>query len=161
MTALRSGRHLMYHWSAKPPFFCNACCESSAPVSFSGPPSWKLAASCTLVAWSACNRCSSDGSSTPIHGRLPAACYVATRRRVSAATISKGQAALQAGGGVDVSLLCTSILRRWREPCLFNMRQISMFPCCCCRVFGEKPRTPPRALPATRSSQKQFFSSTL
>ena len=43
-------------------------------------------------------------------------------------------------GAVDVSLLCTSILRHWREPFSFNMRQVSMFPRCCCRVFGEKPR---------------------
>ena len=64
----------MYHKSARPPFICNGCCGSSVSVSFSGAPSWKLAVSCTLVAWSACNRCSSDGSSTPIHGRLPAAC---------------------------------------------------------------------------------------
>ena len=44
----------MYHWSAIPPFFCNACRRSRAPVSFSG---WKFAASCYKAAWSAWSRC--------------------------------------------------------------------------------------------------------
>ena len=38
---------------------------------------------------------------------------------------------------VDVTLL--SILRHRREPFLFNVRQLAMFPRCCC-VLWEKPR---------------------
>ena len=44
-------------------------------ITFSGPPSWKLADSCILTAWSAC--CSSAESSTPIQGRVPVACRAA------------------------------------------------------------------------------------
>ena len=80
-----------HHRSATPPFFCSARRGLWAPVRFSGPPSWKLVDSCSLVAWSAFNCYSSDGSSTPIHGRLPAACCAATRRLVSAATIPKAR----------------------------------------------------------------------
>ena len=109
-------------------FSAGACCGSRAPVCFSGPASWKFADSCNLAAWSACSRCSSAESFTPIQGRVSAACRAAMLPR---------QAALQ--GDVNVSLLCTTILGNWREPFLFNMRRVSMFPCCC-RVLGEKTR---------------------
>ena len=48
---------------------------------------------------------------------------------------------------VNVSSLCTTILRHWREPFLFNMGQVPMFPCCCCCVAH---------WPSTRSSQSSF-----
>ena len=120
----------MYHKFAKPPFFCSTCRGSLSPASFSGPPSWKLAVSCSLTQCSPSKRWNSKGSSTPIHGRLPDACRAATRPRVSTATIRS----------INISLLCTTIIGHWREPFLFNMRQVLMFPCCCCRVLGEKPR---------------------
>ena len=43
-------------------------------------------------------------------------------------------------GAVNVSLLCTSILRHWQWPFLFNMRQVSMFSRCGYRVLWEEPR---------------------
>ena len=55
------------------------------------------------------------------------------RPRASAATIPKAR--LHSRGSIN-----TTILGHWREPFLFNMRQVSMFPRCCCRVLGEKPR---------------------
>ena len=51
---------------------------------------------------------------------------------------SWGQAALQ--GTVDVSLLCTTILRHRWEPFLLNMGQAPMCLRCCCRVLGKEPR---------------------
>ena len=59
-------------------------------------------------------------------------------------------------GCVNVSLLCTTILRHWREPFLFNMGHVSMFPRCCCCVLWERTAAPPRALPSTRSFQSNF-----
>ena len=46
----------------------------------------------------------------------------------------QGQAAVQEA--IDVSLLCTTILRHWRELFLLNVRHVSMFPRCCCRVLS-------------------------
>ena len=106
----------MYHRSAKPPFFCNAFCG--------------LADSCTLPAWSACNRCSSDGSSTPIHGRLCAAtflppaslrpgCTPGSRRRLLALHLDPsalaGALLVQHETGFDVSALLLLCLGRNRD----------------------------------------------
>ena len=66
--------------------------------------------------------------------RLPG-CNTSSRLRRHHA---QSQTALQ--GAVKISLLCTSILWLWREPFLFNMGQVLMFPRCCCRVLWEKPR---------------------
>ena len=41
---------------------------------------------------------------------------------------------------VNVSLLCTSILRYWQDPFLFNMGQAPMFPRFGCRVLWEEAR---------------------
>ena len=67
-------------------------------------------------------------SFTPIQGRA----------RTSAAPMPKGLAALQ--GAVNVSLLCTSILRHWKEPFLFNIGQVPMFPRCLLPCAWEEPR---------------------
>ena len=49
------------------------------------------------------------------------------------------------------SLLCTSILRHWQEPFLFNMGQSRYFPRGCC-VLWEKPRCRlPHCLPLDHS----------
>ena len=138
----------MYQRSAKPPFFCNACCGLSASASFSGPPSWKLAVSCTLAAWSACNHCGSEGSSTPIHGMLPAACCAATSTRVSAATIP---------GARLLSLLCTTILRHWRDPSCSTRDKFRCFHAAAAMcVERNRDAATPRALPSTRSSRNNF-----
>ena len=54
-----------------------------------------------------------------------------------AATISR-EAALQ--GSIGVFLFCSTIFGHWRQLLLFCVRQVSMFPRCCCCVLGEKPR---------------------
>ena len=76
----------------RPPLFCNACCGSWAPVSFSKPQSWKfalipafwlrglLAIAVLLHEWL-----------TPIQRRVPAACRAAMLPRVSAATKPKAR----------------------------------------------------------------------
>ena len=70
----------------------------------------------------------------------------------------QSQAAFQ--GSINISLLCTTILRHWREPFLFNTRQVSMFPRCCCRVLREEPRRRlAQCLPLNHS--EAIFSSTL
>ena len=134
-----------YHRAARPPFFCNA-----SPVSFSGPPSWKLTVSCTLVAWSARNRRASDGSSTPIHGRLPAACRAAMRSRVSAATIP--DARLHSSG--PSTSPCSAPQSLGMAPAPLARRETGVDfstpppPCA-----WERTATPLRALLSTRSFQ--------
>ena len=64
-----------------------------------------------------------------------------------------GRAALL--GAVNVSLLCTSILRHWQEPFLFSIRQVSQFPCCCC-VLREEPRRLAHGLPLQSSFSRHF-----
>ena len=108
----------MYHRSARPPFFFNACRGSSAPMNFPGPPNWKLAVSCYLTEWSAGRRFGCEGSSEPIHERLPDACWAVTRPRVSAATIPR--AGLHSRVTVDVSFFCTTIFGHWRQPLLLT-----------------------------------------
>ena len=110
------------------------CCGSWAPVSFSGPPSWKCADSSNLAGWSACRRCTVYATPGKGARRLPRG--NASSRFCS--HHSQGQAALQ--GAINVSLLCTLILRHWREPFLFNMRQVPMFPRSNCCVLREQPR---------------------
>ena len=122
-------------------------------------PHCVLGHSCHLAAWSACRRFSSTGSSTPhcaclyriVHAnprkgsrRLP--CGNASSRLCRHQ--SKGQAALQEA--VNVSLLCTSILRHWREP--FSLLQL-------CALGETAP--PPRALPSARSSRGSFSLSSI
>ena len=137
----------MYHKSTKPPFFCSTC-PGSLAVSFSFPPNRKLTVSCSLTACSACRRWNSEGSSTPIDGRLPHACRAATRPRVSAATIPKAR--LHSKGPSTSPVFCSTIFGHWCQPNLFNMRQVSMFPRRC-RCLGRN-----RALPSTQSFQSNF-----
>ena len=118
---------------------------------FSGHPSWKFADSCNLAAWSVCNHCSSAESFTPIQGRGPPLagqrCFLSSRL---CCHHSKGLAALQVA--VNVSFFCASILRHWQEPFLFTYVPTLLLQC----ALGGTA-TPPRALPSTRSSKKQFF----
>ena len=98
-----------------------------APVSFSGPPSWKFSDSWSISA----------GSFTPIRGRVPAACRAAMLPRVSAVTIPRpgctpgGRQRLLALH-LDTSALAGALP--------VQHGQVSMFPRCCCCVLWEKPR---------------------
>ena len=130
--------------------FLQSMSRDVTPVSFSGPPNSKLETLCNLAVRSACKRWISEGSSTPIHGRLPdlQGSHASTR-------FSRHHTQSQAA----VSLFCTPVLGHWREPFLLHMRQVFdvsmllllLLPC----AWGETS-TPPRALPAIRSSQSSF-----
>ena len=101
----------MYHWSARPPLFCSACCGSVSSGTLSpAPPSWKLADSCNLVKWSALNCCSSASSSDTqsMEGCLPPAPPLCTSALQPPPSPRPG---LHASGPSTVPLLCASILR--------------------------------------------------
>ena len=127
---------------AKLPFFCNACCRSWAPCAFSG-----------LSKLEVCWPHGPLGVVVPLQSRSrqPKGASPLAVRQCFLASLLRPSCTPRA---VKVCLLCTSILRRWRKPFLFKMKQVSMFPCCGCRVLCEKPATPPRASPAIRPCQK-------
>ena len=91
-TAPRSGDTGCHHLpcSTSPPGLRFSATRAAAHRHRQASPG-RQADSCTLVAWSALRCCSSEASSTPIHGRLPAACRPPMGRRVSAATIPKAR----------------------------------------------------------------------
>ena len=116
------------------PFSCRVCRESSAPMSFSGLPNWKFSTLCILPCCSPRSLSTSAASCAPTQGQFPAACCSATRSRASADTGSN-QTALQ--GGINVSLLCTTIFCIcWTPFCSTWARAV--LPPRNCWVLGER-----------------------
>ena len=95
------------HGSAKPPFFCNACCAGRwLRCAFSGPPSWMLAVSCSLTACSACKRWNSEGSVNT--NRWKAACRLLSSHASLRFRCQHSQSQAALWGSINISLLCST-----------------------------------------------------
>ena len=113
----------------------------------------QLADSCILVARSALSSCCSEASSTPIDGRLPAACCAALRPGVSAATFPQTRLHSRGPVHLDPSAVAGAPLVQYRTGSdVFTLLLL----CASGRNHDAASRTACHSV-----IPKQFFSSTL